>query len=210
MQGVNVDDPGKTRERLQSELARLRQKIADLEASDSRQQIADITERKRAEGEILQRVQLSALCAAVGLALTHTGSLAGALQQCAEALVAFMGAAFARIWTLNEREGVLELQASAGLYTHLNGPHGRVPVGQFKIGRIARDRKPHLTNSVIGDPEVSDQDWARWAGMVAFAGHPLIVDGRVVGVMALFARQPLSDAVISEMASVADHIALGI
>jgi two-component system cell cycle sensor histidine kinase/response regulator CckA len=46
--------------------------------------------------------------------------------------------------------------------------------------------------------------------MVAFAGHPLIVEGRVVGVMALFARQALSDAVISGMASVADHIALGI
>ncbi len=210
MQGVNVDDPGKTRDRLQSELARLRQKIADLEASESRQQTADITERKLAEGELHQRAQLSALGAAVGLALTHTGSLAGALQQCAEALVSFMGAAFARIWTLNEREGVLELQASAGLYTHVNGSHGRVPVGQFKIGRIARDRKPHLTNTVIGDPEVSDQDWARRAGMVAFAGHPLIVDGRVVGVMALFARHPLSDAVISEMASVADHIALGI
>ena len=121
-----------------------------------------------------------------------------------------MGAAFARIWTLNEREGVLELQASAGLYTHLNGPHGRIPLGQFKIGRIARDRMPHLTNTVIGDPQVSDQDWARREGMVAFAGHPLIVDGRAVGVMALFARHALSDAVISAMASVADHLALGI
>ena len=170
----------------------------------------DITERKRAEEEFRQRAQLSALGAAVGLALTDTDSLAHALQQCAEALVTHLGAAFARIWTLNEREGVLELQASAGLYTHLNGPHGRVPLGQFKIGRIARDRKPHLTNTVIGDPEVSDQEWARREGMVAFAGHPLIVDGRVVGVMALFARHPLSDAVISALASVADHIALGI
>ena len=170
----------------------------------------DITERKRAEEEIRQRAQLSALGAAVGLSLTDTDSLARALQQCAEALVTHLGAAFARIWTLNEREGVLELQASAGLYTHLNGPHGKVPLGQFKIGRIARDRKPHLTNTVIGDPEVNDQEWARREGMVAFAGHPLIVEGRVVGVMALFARHALSDAVISALASVADHIALGI
>ena len=205
-----MDDPGKTVEQLVSELARLRQRIAELEASESRQQTADITERKRADGEILQRAQLSALGAAVGLSLTHADSLARGLQRCAEALVTLMGAAFARIWTLNEREGVLELQASAGLYTHVNGPHGKVPLGQFKIGRIAQDRKPHLTNAVIGDPEVSDQDWARREGMVAFAGHPLIVDGRVVGVMALFARHALSDAVISEMASVADHIALGI
>src|ERR1700687_5516397 len=172
--------------------------------------LRDITERNRAEGAIRQRAQLSALGAAVGLSLTHTDSLAGALQQCAEALVTFTGAAFARIWTLNEREGVLELQASAGLYTHMNGPHGRVPLGQFKNGSIALDRKPHLSNAVIGDPQVSDQDWARREGIVAFARHPLIVDGRVVGVMALFAQHALSDVVISAMASVADHIALGI
>jgi PAS domain S-box-containing protein len=169
----------------------------------------EILERQRAEEEIRHREQLSALAAAVGLALT-SDSLARALQQCAEALVTHLGAAFARIWTLNERDAVLELQASAGLYTHLNGPHGKVPLGQFKIGRIARDRKPHLTNTVIGDPEVNDQDWARREGMVAFAGHPLIVDGRVVGVVALFARHALSDAVSSALASVADHIALGI
>ena len=92
----------------------------------------------------------------------------------------------------------------------MNGPHGRVPVGRFKIGRIARDRKAHVTNTVIGDPEVGDQAWARREGMVAFAGHPLVVDERVVGVMAFFARHALSDAVISALASVADHIALGI
>jgi PAS domain S-box-containing protein len=189
MPGSNVDDRDKTVEQLVSELAQLRRRIAELEASESTEQTADIAVRTRTEGDILQRAQLSALGAAVGLSLTHADSLAGALQQCAEALVTFMGAAFARIWTLDERQGAL---------------------GQFKIGRIARDRKPHLTNAVIGDPEVSDQDWARREGMVAFAGHPLIVDGRVVGVMALFARHALSDAVISEMASVADHIALGI
>jgi hypothetical protein len=81
-----------------------------------------------------------------------------------------LGVSFARIWTLNEPEGMLELRASAGLYTHMDGAHGRVPLGQFKIGRIARDRQPHLTNALIGDPEVSDQDWARREGMVAFAG----------------------------------------
>jgi PAS domain S-box-containing protein len=170
----------------------------------------DITERKRAEDEFRQSAQMSSLGAAVGLALADSDTIAHALQRCAEALVTNLGAAFARIWTLNEHEGVLELQASAGLYTHLNGPHGKVPLGQFKIGRIARDRKPHLTNTVIGDSEVSDQEWAQREGMVAFAGHPLIVDGRVVGVMALFARHPLSDAIISTLSSVADHVALGI
>jgi PAS domain S-box-containing protein len=171
---------------------------------------SDITERKRAEEEVRHRAQLSALGAAVGLALTDTDSLAHALQQCAEALVSHLGASVARIWTLNEREGVLELQASAGLYTHVNDSHGSVPLGKFEIGRIARDRAPHVTNAAIGDPEVNDQEWARREGMVAFAGYPLIVDARVVGVMALFARHALSEAVGARLASIADHIALGI
>jgi two-component system cell cycle sensor histidine kinase/response regulator CckA len=170
----------------------------------------DITQRKRAEEDVRRRAQLSALGATVGLSLTEADSLAHALHQCADALVTHLGAAFARIWTLNEGDGVLELQASAGLYTHLNGPHGKVSLGQFKIGRIAQNRTPHLTNTVIGDPEVNDQEWARREGMVAFAGYPLMVESRVVGVMALFARHALSDAVISALASVADHIALGI
>jgi PAS domain S-box-containing protein len=170
----------------------------------------DISARRRAEEELRQHAQLSALGAAVGLALANSDTLAQALQRCAEALVTQLRAACARIWTLNEREGVLELMASTGPYSHLNGADERVPLGQSKIGRIARDRKPYLTNTVIGDPDVTDQEWARREGRAAFAGHPLIVDDRVVGVMALFARHPLSYTIISALASVADHVALGI
>jgi len=189
-----MDDPQTAQ--LVATLAHLRQRIAELEAS--------------AESDIRQRARLSALAAAAGLSLANSDSLAGALQQCAEALVTHMGAALARIWTLNERDEVLELQASAGLYTRANGPQGKVQVGQSVIGRIAQYRTPYLTNAAVSDGQVSDHDWAQREGLVAFTGHPLIVDGRVVGVMALFARHALSDATVSAMASVADHIAFGI
>ena len=46
--------------------------------------------------------------------------------------------------------------------------------------------------------------------MVSFAGYPLIVQGRVVGVMAMFARQRLSATTLDTLASVADSIAQGI
>ena len=85
-----------------------------------------------------------------------------------------------------------------------------MPVGKYKIGLIAQERKPHLTNAVVGDPRVSDQDWAQREGMVAFAGYPLVVEDRLVGVMAMFARHALSEATLGAMASVADEIAVGI
>ncbi len=157
-----------------------------------------------------ERRRLMALTAAVGRALTTQSSLADMLRGCAEAMVEHLDAAFARIWTLNEAENILELQASAGLYTHLDGPHGRVPVGVLKIGLIAQERRPHLTNAVIGDPRVSEQEWAKREGMVSFAGYPLVVEDKLIGVAAMFARKPLSDITLQALGAVADEIAVGI
>src|SRR3990172_2879005 len=102
------------------------------------------------------------------------------------------------------------MQASAGMYTHINGPHGRVPVGKFKIGMIAEERRPHMTNEVVGDPRVGDQEWARKEGLVAFAGYPLIVQDQLVGVMAMFSRNQLAETAMNSLGSVADIVALGI
>ena len=172
--------------------------------------VRDITERKRAQDALNERVHQAALGAEIGVALTEGGDLRAVLQQCAEAMVRHLDAAFARIWTLNEKDDVLEMQASAGMYTHLNGPHGRVPVGKFKIGMIAEERRPHMTNEVVGDLRVGDQEWARREGMVAFAGYPLIVQDRLVGVMAMFSRKQLAETTMHSLGSVADIVALGI
>jgi PAS domain S-box-containing protein len=121
-----------------------------------------------------------------------------------------LDAAFVRIWTLNEATQTLELEASAGCYTHLDGPHGRVKMGQYKIGLIAQEKNPHLTNSVQSDARVSDKEWAKREGMVAFAGYPLLLEGRVLGVLAMFARRPLAEDILKALGSVADSLALGL
>ncbi len=167
----------------------------------------DVTERKRAEQAQAERGRLVALRADVAVALASGLALGDVLQRSAEAIVRHLDAAFARVWTLDEATGVLELRASAGLYTHLNGPHARVRLGEYKIGRIAESRQPLLTNAVTEDPNVSDPEWARRERMVAFAGYPLIVEGRVVGVLALFARHALSETVLTDLAPLADGVA---
>jgi PAS domain S-box-containing protein len=170
----------------------------------------DVTDIRRAEQRRREENRLTALRADIGGVLTRQEDISQMLQECAQALVQHLDAAFARIWTLTADGTVLELRASAGLYTHLDGPHSRIPMGQFKIGKIAAERKPHLTNEVLTDPRVSDQEWARREGMVAFAGHPLIINGEVLGVMAMFARHPLADSIVQCLGSIADWIALGV
>ncbi len=154
-----------------------------------------------------EKARLASLRAEISGAFNRWEDLDVVLQSCTEALVRNLDAAFARIWVLDKAGEVLELRASAGLYTHLNGAHGRVKVGDFKIGRIAKNLQPHVSNTVPEDPEVSNPDWARREGMVSFAGYPLTLEGRALGVVAFFARKPLSQDVLHELAPIADGIA---
>ncbi len=190
-------------------IAQLQEEHAETERTRAEME-KRIEAQAEAESRLREQADLGRLLADVGAALARGRTLREVLQGCATALVRHLEAAFARIWTINGAGDVLELEASAGLYTHLDGPHSRVPVGRFKIGLIAQDRKPHLTNAVVGDPRVGDQEWARREGMVAFAGYPLVVEDRLVGVMALFARRALSETVLTSLGSIADGVAVGI
>src|ERR1700751_583910 len=172
----------------------------------------DITELKRAEELQARRARHAALRADIHAAFCAAAEtrLQTMLQRSSEAIVRHHDAAFARIWTLNDREKLLELQASAGLYTRLDGEHARVPVGKFKIGLIAEQRQPHLTNDVLNDTRIGHRDWAKQERMVSFAGYPLLVEGRLVGVVAMFARKHLAPDTLEALEAVADTLAQGI
>jgi two-component system, NtrC family, sensor kinase len=196
--------------KVQARTAELQDTIAQLEAQvqESHRLLA---ERQGVEAELQQQLQLSGLRSQIDAALTLSShSLQDMLQCCSEAIVQHLDAAFTRVWTLNSPGDMLELQASAGLYTHINGPHAQVPVGQFKIGLIAAERQPHLTNSVLSDPRVGNPEWAKQEGMVAFAGYPLIVGDQLLGVVALFARHALNRSTLEALAFISHAIALGI
>lgn len=169
----------------------------------------DITEQKQAM-LLAEQMRITTFLKDVGIALTRGNTLQEILRHCADAIVINLDAAFARIWILNKEKDVLELQASAGMYTHIDGPHGQIPVGKLKIGLIAKEQKPILTNSVLDDIQFGNKDWVKREGMVAFAGYPLIIEGRLVGVIAMFARKTLPEFTIRALAAVADVVALGV
>ncbi len=170
----------------------------------------DITENRLAEETIAKHIRLADYGRDVGLALTEDAPMGRMLHRCAEAMVRHLHAAFARIWMLEGAEDALILQASAGIDTHLDGPHGRIPVGCGEIGLIAQEVRPCLTNDVADDPRIHDREWLGHEGIVAFAGYPLVVEEKLIGVAAMFAREPISEAAFRTMLSVSNGIALGI
>jgi two-component system sensor histidine kinase/response regulator len=165
------------------------------------------------EQEVRTRQQaenLASLTAAVGLALTRGTAIGPMLQHCADALVNHLEGGLARIWTLNDSGHTLELQAGAGACHALDAAYARVEVGAGAIGTIARRQQPLLARTAAVDLPTCDPAWTARPDVAGFAGFPLLVDSKVVGVLAVFAPDECSASARDAFATIADAVALGI
>ncbi len=167
-------------------------------------------EHGRKEKLLQKRLRLMSFIRDVSIALSEGGALSDVLHSCAEAIVRNLDAALGRIWTLNEKDHVLELQASAGIAARSGDDYSRVPVGKFLVGGIAQERQSYLSNDLEGDPRINEINWVREKRITAFLGNPLIFGGRLVGVVAMYSRKPLDDFTIKALSHAADIISLGI
>jgi PAS domain S-box-containing protein len=172
--------------------------------------IRDISVRKQAEEMRTTQVRQAAVRADVSVAFSKEGHLKAILHECAEAIVRQLDVSLARIWTLNQIGDMLELVASAGTSTELDGVDSRIPMGTLKVGMIAREQKPRLTNHALDYPGISDEDWEKKQGMVGFAGYPLVVGERTIGVLAVFSRKFVPTGTLETLGSAADLITQGI
>lgn len=165
--------------------------------------------QRQAEETLREKTQFSQLTGDVGLSLNRAGALRDMLQPCAESLVRHLDIALARIWTFDEALDSLDLQASAGIDTGLDGDYARVRLGTHIIGRVAQERVAQATNDLANDERFMQRHWAAQQGVTAFAGYPLVVEGRLVGALAVFSREPFSAEALDGLATVANQIAAG-
>lgn len=172
--------------------------------------LRDITSVKQAEAALTERTALSALGAEVSLALAHGGNLTDSLQACLGAIVTHLPDSFAYLWTWNPESNLLEQQAVVGDHTPTDDFPTLITPGISMVGFIAHTRQPYLTNTVLNDLCVAKADWVKQERVIAFAGYPLVVEERLVGVMAVFRRQPLTDAAFAILDWVANDIAVAI
>ncbi|HEY8562490.1 MAG TPA: GAF domain-containing sensor histidine kinase [Pyrinomonadaceae bacterium] len=189
------------------------QDSSDLNALENTGIFADApreTARQKVEKLLKERARLAKLNEDVNAALVHEGELQAVLNSCAGVLVEHLNAAFARIWTLNAEEEVLELQGAAGPQFPQDRKYSKIPLGQRKIGTIALKGVPCLVNDILNNSLFTDKEWIKREKMRSFAGYPLIVEKQIVGVMCIFARHRLTDLTLQAMASVSNAIANGI
>jgi transcriptional regulator with GAF, ATPase, and Fis domain len=161
----------------------------------------------------------------ITLQMASSLDLQQVLTTITQGLVDELDGAFARIWLLGhgdlcadcykaadctDRNRCLHLEASAGLYTNLNGEYRRIPLGALKIGKIAQGVGSMYTNDIFGDDRLPNKQWMKDNGLCSFAGYPLKFRWELLGVIAMFGRRPLSEEEFERLAVFANQAAIAI
>jgi transcriptional regulator with GAF, ATPase, and Fis domain len=161
----------------------------------------------------------------ITLQMASSLDLQEVLTTVTQGLVDELDGAFARIWLLGpgdlcadcykaadctNRDRCLHLEASAGLYRNLNGEYRRIPLGAFKIGKIAQGYGPMYTNDILGDDRLPNKQWMKDNGLCSFAGYPLKFHWELLGVIAMFGRRPMSEEEFERLAVFANQAAIAI
>jgi two-component system, cell cycle sensor histidine kinase and response regulator CckA len=168
----------------------------------------DITELKRAEEALLEKSNIAELSAEIATAMTTADSLDHALMSTTRSLVRHKNAVLARIWTLDRSRKLLTQCAASSSYSGTlpeETPNGQAAA----IEQIADNKKPLLINNLDEDRRL-DKEWLKSAQVAAFAGFPLLINGKLLGVMVLYSRSAISNFTYKSLCALADTIALGI
>ncbi len=198
--------------------------------------LQDATDRNRAREDQLKREpatekdalqRLSTLAATVGIALAQGGPLPDVLDRCAKAVVEHLQASAARVWTYNAAANQLKLEATCGCPTPKEDAPGETSIVNF----IASNREPvsGQLRTVSGQlraistaqkakdshllPQAKCESAPAADKLMAegyFAGYPLIVEERLVGVLAAYSDQSPIEDVRSILEWVANSLAIAI
>lgn len=113
----------------------------------------------------------------------------------------------------------LHLVASAGNpitdqaadWSRLDGHFRRFPLGARKVGRVAESGEAFEIVDIQKDAShIADPEWAQREGIRGFEGQPLMYQGKVLGVLAIFARTPSVCKRYAWIRMLADHAASAI
>jgi PAS domain S-box-containing protein len=166
--------------------------------------LRDLTDRVELERQLRVGRYLRAATAAAAH-LTSVLDVDRVLWVAVETLVEQFDAALARIWLREPQPDRLRLRASAGLSRRVAGSpreHIDVATHPFKLGLVARTRRPFTKNGLSGDPQF-DQEWVKRERIEAAAALPLLVAGDLEGVLVAFFRQTLDQEAFEALSMLA-------
>lgn len=148
----------------------------------------DVSERKLAEIQIRQQIQHLTALSKIDQVITSTIHLGIMMDAVLLQVIAELQVDAADILLLNSDTQVLEYLTGTGFRTQMHESE-RVPVGRSLAGRVAKERHLLKVEDLTDHPEdpyVSEL--LAKEGFISYFGVPLIIRGRVRGVLEVFHR----------------------
>jgi PAS domain S-box-containing protein len=171
----------------------------------------DITATEEADRILDQRRRMLLMSGDLGLALTPNHSLNKSLRLCTDSLVKHLDSAIAIVWTIDSSANRFDLVAMSERNPRSSVDKTSVKqLAEIYLDQVARERKLYVTNALLDDPALIEYSWIRHESVTAFACLPLTVNDILVGVLALFTRNTLTNIYLEALNSAADIMAVGI
>ena len=120
--------------------------------------------------------------AGLAQAVTATLELSEVLDRVAEAATALVPNSAARIWVVEDDRLVLRSEAGT-LGPPRLGRKTEFVFGEGLTGHVALTQEPLAVEDVLTDPRTVNVEWMRQEGYVSLLSIPLLVGGRLVGVL---------------------------
>lgn len=166
-------------------------------------------QRRETERELIEGAKLANLTADVVMSLSRGAGQLDNVLHCADSIRRNLEAVDVNIWTLVPEQG-LELRATLGPHAHIESSRLRQPLDDATIGRIVRDRRPLLINDALAARAAYCGDSAVADSVGAFAGLPLQVNDRLIGILGVYHFTAINDSTWKALTAVADSIAIGL
>ena len=116
-------------------------------------------------------------------------------------------AAVAQILLFDPKTGTFKVLASAGNLITKGASPSETPKLSLSTESLTAVQ-PVFVRQLLNEPRMRDQAWIERERMASYAAYPLLVEGRLVGLMSIFSRQILQEEVCQEMGSVSHGISL--
>lgn len=168
----------------------------------------DVTRRRAAEAARDERMALAEFERDIGHALNAEMPLDDILGMCTGAMIRHLGGSTARIWTSSPGGANLVLRAASGPGLASRGAEACLPDPAETAAQVGRTLRPVLSNP--SDGAGCTGSGPRAGGPEAFAAYPLLVAGRLSGVVVFTLGVFLSDFVLTALESAAGTLAQGI
>jgi len=122
-----------------------------------------------------------------------------------------MKAKVCNVWLIDEKKQEFNIMATQSMHQeYLNKK--TIKLNEGIVGLVAREKKPKLIFDVLKEEQYKEKKLARKESLVSMASIPMMVKGKVIGVLNVYTNKPyeFSKAEVTLLSTIANQAAVAI